>query len=35
MAVPHGENALLTNLEQFLSEAEATTDRLLNEAEPR
>ena len=35
MAVPHGENALLTNLEQFLSEAEATTDRLLSEAEPR
>jgi polar amino acid transport system substrate-binding protein len=35
MAVPHGENALLTNLEQFLSEAETTTDRLLSEAEPR
>jgi polar amino acid transport system substrate-binding protein len=35
MAVPHGENALLTNLEQFLSEAETKTDALLEEAEPR
>jgi polar amino acid transport system substrate-binding protein len=35
MAVPHGENALVTNLEEFLSESEATTDRLLSEAQPR